>query len=153
MKRRGERCPPLSPRRRVPSPQARLEANVTALGTEVLALRRERAELARGKAALQGELHPAGAAAWGAGPPSSPRSSGSPGGPPALWATPGRTGWGLGCAGDPRCPLRAAEELAQGKEKALGLRQRLEAAVEQQRALRVRGEQCEARQKELEATL
>lgn len=53
----------------------------------------------------------------------------------------------------PRCPLRPAEELAQGKEKALGLRQRLEAAVEQQRALRARGEQCEAQQRELEATL
>lgn len=75
---------------------------MTALGNEVLALRRERAELARGKAALQGELHPPGAAAWGAGPPHRhPAQAAHPGGPPALWATPGRIGWGLGCAGDP----------------------------------------------------
>ncbi|OPJ86651.1 paramyosin-like [Patagioenas fasciata monilis] len=36
--------------------KARLEVNVTALGDELVALRRERAELARGKAALQAEL-------------------------------------------------------------------------------------------------
>ncbi|XP_074893512.1 uncharacterized protein LOC142035347 [Buteo buteo] len=47
------------------SSQARLEANVTALGNEVLALRRARAELARGKAALQGELHPPGSSGVG----------------------------------------------------------------------------------------
>lgn len=48
--------PPLNPHHRVPSPQARLEVNVTVLGDELVALRRERAELARGKAALQGEV-------------------------------------------------------------------------------------------------
>ncbi|XP_074933795.1 coiled-coil domain-containing protein 194 [Phalacrocorax aristotelis] len=77
---------------------ATLEANATALQDEVLGLRREQAELARGKAALQ-------------------------------------------------------EELARGEEQVLGLRQRLEEAAEQRRVLRARGEQCEARQKELEATL
>ncbi|XP_065515090.1 uncharacterized protein LOC136003396 [Lathamus discolor] len=39
-----------------PCPQARLVANVTALEDEVLALQWERDELARGKAALEGEL-------------------------------------------------------------------------------------------------
>ncbi|KQK77379.1 paramyosin-like isoform X1 [Amazona aestiva] len=77
---------------------ARLVANATALGDELLALQRERDELARGKEALEGEL-------------------------------------------------------AQGKEQALGLRQQLEQAMEQQRALRARGERCEARHRDLEATL
>ncbi|XP_057254407.1 coiled-coil domain-containing protein 177-like isoform X1 [Pezoporus wallicus] len=77
---------------------ARLVANVTALGEEVLALQRERDELARGKAALEGEL-------------------------------------------------------ARGEEQALGLQQQLEQAMEQQRALRARRERCEARHRDLEATL
>ncbi|XP_048783848.1 ribonuclease Y-like isoform X2 [Lagopus muta] len=45
------------------------------------------------------------------------------------------------------------EELAQGAELALGLQQRLEEMAEQRRALRARGERCEERQRELEATL
>lgn len=49
-------CPALSPR--VPCPQAGLQANVTALGDELVALRRERAELAGDKVALQGERCP-----------------------------------------------------------------------------------------------
>lgn len=73
-------------------------ANVTALGDEVLALRRERDELALGKAALEGQL-------------------------------------------------------ARGEEQALGLRQRLEQAKEQQRVLRAHRERCEARHRDLEATL
>ncbi|XP_054661934.1 coiled-coil domain-containing protein 194 [Grus americana] len=77
---------------------ATLEANATVLQDKVLVLRRERAELARGKAALQ-------------------------------------------------------EELARGEVQALGLRRRLEEAAEQRRALRAHGERCEARQRELEATL
>ncbi|XP_033926799.1 uncharacterized protein [Melopsittacus undulatus] len=81
-----------------PCPQARLVANVTALGHEVLALQRERDELARGKAALEGEL-------------------------------------------------------VRGEERALGLRQQLEQAMEQQRALRARRERCEARHRDLEAAL
>lgn len=58
MESRGGRghCPSLSPR--VPCPQARLEANVTALGDELAALRGERARLAGDKVALQGEPCP-----------------------------------------------------------------------------------------------
>lgn len=52
-----------------------------------------------------------------------------------------------------RASLHPAEELAQGAELALGLQQRLEEMAEQRRALRARGERCEERQRELEATL
>ncbi|XP_021234047.1 uncharacterized protein LOC110388780 isoform X2 [Numida meleagris] len=51
----GGGCAP-SPRHGAPCPQARLEANVTALRDEVRGLRRERAELSRRNAALQEEL-------------------------------------------------------------------------------------------------
>ncbi|XP_051495944.1 uncharacterized protein LOC127394172 [Apus apus] len=106
---------------------ARLEANTTALGDEVVALRHEQAELARAKAALQGEVCLAAMSPC----------------PPATVSL---------C---PSTPTAAAawEELARGEELALGLRQQLEEAAEQQRALRGRGEQCEARQRQLETTL
>ncbi|XP_056193387.1 uncharacterized protein LOC130148609 isoform X2 [Falco biarmicus] len=82
---------------------ARLEANVTVLGDKVLALRRERAELARDKAALQGELHAPTAAAWGAGlRPHSPPCKEPHAIPPAtcpLGTMPSRAGSGLGCGG------------------------------------------------------
>ncbi|XP_068776319.1 coiled-coil domain-containing protein 194 isoform X3 [Struthio camelus] len=81
-----------------PLPQAALGSDAAALRSEVLALRREGAELAGSNAALR-------------------------------------------------------EVLARGEEEALGLQRRLEEAAEQRRALRARGERCEARQRQLQASL
>lgn len=63
----------------------------------------------------------------------------------------GCSGFRCRVLGDGAVPI--AGELARGEEQELGLRQRLEQAMEQQRALRARGERCEARHRDLEATL
>lgn len=97
--------PPPFPRRGVPSPQARLEANATALRDEALALRRERAELARRNAALQGaSICPApGTPAW-AGDSATH----------ALGATPGRVAQVLGCPFAPQRSWHRAQSRRRG---------------------------------------